>query len=151
MKLLQVNTSITRDWKTSISALLQTLRRVKIVIENTFSWGDFDPQRDWGAPASYVLSRARYLKIGKMMWISFHASATLGGAAASLEIVLPYKAKGPAQWGTLTVLNNAVNTSAGVWFVGGEARDLMLLFRNQLAAYVAGVTIISFNTFVEVE
>lgn len=153
-ELFSPNVSLLSSWRQSITVLLQTLRRVKFVVENTFSFGDFDPQPNWfGMAATNVLIyRARYLRIYKFLWISVDISATLAAPFTNgIGITIPWTLAGDIasnQAFGARVSNNSVNDSGVV--IGNGTFSAVLFIRPVAANFTAGVTRITANGFFEV-
>lgn len=155
MSLYSPNFSLSGSWQKTFSSMYQVLRRVRFVVENTFSFGDFDPQLDFGVmtAASVVVNRARYIKILNMLWWSLDCSATLSGSfTLRVYVTIPGTGESLGQINTQVVhalVRNGGTYEAGhCHLVSGENR--MSIFRGALGNYSAGAWSCTANGFFEV-
>ena len=154
--LFSPNFSVDANWKSTISKAFQQLRRVKFVVENTFSFGDFDPQTNFSGMTvtNYRVYRARYLKIFGMLWFSFEITATLAAPlAANVYIIIPGTGPDPdatsaGQSGGAQIRNAGVYET-GTWLLVGNTNQLQMN-RPAWAAFTAGAAVFRANGFVEV-
>lgn len=141
-----------------LATLLQTLRRVPFVIEDTFTFENFDPQVNWsGMTASNVMiNRSCFLKIWNFLWVSVDITATLAAPFASnIQITIPYTAAGGydstnsrRQGGGAYVWDAGVG-AVGLWFIiSGQSQ--VFFQKGTPANWAAGTGRISGNFFIEV-
>lgn len=157
MSTLNLNLHIGKTWKDTLQSAFSYLRRIPFVVQDTFSFGDFDPNINWnGMTVSAVnIFKARYLKIGNMLWVTFYITATLAAPLAQvIYITVP---------GTAPIGDNNANRVQGDLFwtanagVSESGRWVFYPGFNVLecgrfaAAYGAGVSIFALNTFLEVQ
>jgi len=153
--------NILSTWKTTIQQAWQSLRKIRFVIEDTFSFGNFDPKIQWGGMTvtnAYVY-RARYLKIFNMMWVSLYASATVAAPLSNgVSFTIPATASGnddPALATSIIlqgggcVLRDILSYQIGFWRTAGGS-DLMYLDRTA-GTFAAGLVEIFVNAFIEVK
>jgi len=148
------NLPIGSGWKSTLQAAFQTLRRVKFIIEENFSFGDFDPQVNWnGMTVSAVnIRKARYLKLFKLFFVSVDIQATLAAPLTlNVTITIP-----ETIYGTSTEYQSGAGSgnSGGpavtlVWQAQGTT-DKILIYRYDFANYGAGVFRGVFNGFLEI-
>ncbi len=141
-----------------LPTLLQTLRRVPFVIEDTFSMGDFTPVIDWNGmtAADVMITRCRYLKIWNLFWFSIDIYATLSGAFSNaITVGIPFTAAGEyssifynRQGGGAYVWNNTTSDS-GTWNIASQSSNIVFR-RTGNANWAAGVGRITANGFIEV-
>lgn len=148
------NLAVGSDWRGTLNKAFSILRRIVFVDEQTFSWGDFDPQINWGGMAVTLehIRRARFIKIWKLLFISFHVDATLGAPLTDRVIItIP---------GTLTGDINSFQDipvtayDAGALEIGtatgmGTSNNIVF-YRPGYAAHNAGAFTVRFNAILEV-
>lgn len=149
------NPAILSSWRTTLQVFFQQLRKVAFVVENTFSFGDFDPQIDWNGMTvtDVIIYRARYLKIWKLLFLSIDLKGTLAAPLADkYYLTLP---PGNIIAGDRTVLqlivsvSNTNNGEIGLIKLFGE-QNKMECYRPLYAAYVAGAMRMRAQGFIEV-
>lgn len=142
------------SWQSTLKVFFQQLNKIKFVIEDTFSFGDFDPQVDWGGMTTTLVTmrRARYLKIWKLLWVSIHVDGTVAAPLTNvIKIAVPATGAGDTSsvQGYIWRLANAGTVeAASLSFNAGS--NLLQLFRLSGANYTAGTVSIRFNGFFEV-
>ena len=154
MSLFRFNASIQNTWRQSLTTILQILRRVVFVVEDSFSFGDFDPQIDWGGMTVTLVSipRARYLKIWKMLWISVSFEGTVAAPlTTTIKITIPGTAQGVATaiQAYIFRLFEAATIQAGTVLIRGGNNTLEFQKLNS-ANYTAGAVTLRLNGFFEV-
>lgn len=162
MSFYQPNLPILPDWKGTLTVAFAQLRRAVFVVEDSFTWNDFDPQINFNGMTvtNYNLLRSRILKLGKFVSISVHFTATLAAPlAAFFTLKLPYTAGTagvagtsaagtPYQGGACTLLNSAVQ-EVGVWKIQ-QTGDTIFILRSPVANFGAGSLELIFNEVIEV-
>ena len=154
--LFSINPSLLHGWKQTLTIFFSKIRRVSFVVEDTFSFGDFNPQVNWNGMTATVVSvnRARYLKIWKFFWFSIDISATLAAPfTTSVILTIPHTAYQSSPAGahiTAGLLQNAGAYEVGTCQVAGGS-DQMTIFRTALGAYTAGAFLFRANGFIEVQ
>lgn len=152
-----VNLTVGKDWRSTLNAAFSILRRILFLTPKDFEFGNFDPQINWrGMTATGVfVRRARYLKIGKLLFVSFWIQATLGGALTTSIYVIP-PGTGPTnpdtnatQGGLTYIFDNALNAT-GKWFFYTNF-NIIEISRLDSASFTAGTTIFTLNTFLEIQ
>ena len=150
------NFAVLGNWRSTLAAFFQQIRKVAFVTEGAFAFGDFDPQFDWKlmAVTSVRVDRARYLKIWNMLWFSLDFRATLAAPLASnYSIRVPGTLADPdtavqeSQGGSCYLANNAV-AEVGLWFGTAGADEVFI--QRVGGAFTAGITRVILNGFVEV-
>lgn len=158
MSLLTLNFTLDAAWRATLNKVFQQLRRVKFVVENSFSFGDFDPEINWNGMAATAVDvrRARYLKIFKMFWFSVDIRATLAAPfAAGVFITLPSviisnaNEKSGVQGGGAYMFN-AGTAEVGTWS-GNAGTNILNAYRPGTAVHTAGAFIFIANGFLEIE
>lgn len=150
--------NIASGWRTTVGNAFQTLRRVSFVIEDTFSFGDFDPQINWKgmAATAVVVRRARYLRIFNFLLFSLDISATLAAPfATEVQVTLPdskttygTQNNNEAQGGAYNGSNAGVGET-NPWN-SNSGWSYLSLQRVNGAAYTAGAFRAILNGFLEV-
>ncbi len=150
-----LNPQILKDWRSTLTVAFSAIRRVKFIVEETFAFGDFDPQINWnGMTVTAVdIKRTRYLKIWKFLFVSVHINSTL---AAPFSTNVMINIPGTLAGADLTVrqeelgyIQNAGVVEAGILLAQGTT-DRISVFRPAFAAYTAGAFSARFNKFYEV-
>lgn len=141
----------------NLKSLLLTLRRVPFVIEDTFTFGDFDPQLDFqGMTVTNLrVRRARFLKIWSFFWFSIDFSATLAAPLnTTIRITIPYTTKSSGnpslsfnQGGGAVVVDSV--GADGFWLSGSDT-NIIAVFKDNTAIYGAGGARVSLNGFLEI-
>jgi hypothetical protein len=158
VSLFTPNYTLDSSWKATLNKVFQQMRRVKFVVEDTFSFGDFDPQTNWNGMTvtGYQVYRARYLKIYKLLWLSIDIRATLAAPfAGSVDVTIPYVIKGSdevsgAQQSLFVRISNASTNEPGMC-VAVANTNILTFFRIPIAAFTAGSAILTYNGFLEVQ
>jgi hypothetical protein len=139
--LFRFNASLQGTWKQTLATVLQILRRVTFVIEDTFSWGDFVPTLSYtgGMTASgVVINAARYLKIFNFAWFHFDINLTLVAPLSNtITVTLPVTTSLNSGFQVAFVqVNNAVLSEASYSNIAAGASDL-LIYRPAAVNYTA--------------
>lgn len=148
------NLPIGSAWKSTLNLAFQTLRRIKFVVAETFSFGDFDPQINWNgmAVSAVNIRRAKYLKIYKLLFFSVDFTGVVAAPLNNSVIVtLPATVagnSGDAQSAGCSG-NDAGAAVALVWQASALTTNLYV-YRYNFVNYTAGVFRGIFNGFVEV-
>ena len=154
--LFSPNYSVLRNWNSTLTVAFAQLRRTAFAVENTFTFSSFDPQINWlGMTATAVaLSKCRYCKIGKLLYLSIDIQSTLAAPFNNdVAISLPenstaYGASTDLQAGGVGLVNAGVNET-GIWRIFGGTN--FLSFRRTAAGnYTAGAFRATGNFFIEV-
>lgn len=155
--------SMRSTWQSTLAVLMQAMRRVKFVVESTFSFGDFDPNPDYltSTVTARRIDRARYLKIGKLLWVSVDFRATIGGAISQACIIqLPFQVNATASNTTPRQGGVCYGSTAGTpapvsWSslptAGTYNNGIQFDSINPPTAFAAGVLIIRGNMFLEIQ
>lgn len=154
-----LNLKVLKDWRSSLSVAFQILRRIQFIVEDTFSWGDFDPQIDWGGMAAtgIEVGRCRYLKIWNFLWFSIDIRASLAAPfTTQVGITLPGTSTGGGDYSPKRVQGGAMIVyNAGVESIGShditDDTNVTYIKRPALAAYTAGLFIVIGTGFIEVK
>lgn len=145
-------------WQSSVGLVTSQLRKIKFVVEKTFSWGNFDPKTDFGGMGSsaYILKGARYLRIYKLLLFRVHISVTLAGGSSSFSISMPpgCTAGGDAsvsekQAGYVQLSDAVTADQPATWYTIAPA-DLIVVRPPNGALYAAGATTIVISGIIEV-
>lgn len=160
--LFSPNLKVLSDWRSSLRAAFGELRKRVFVVEDTFQMQPFAPVVDFRGMAvtagTYVVNQARYLKIGKFMWITADFQATLGAPFTNLiNVAVPggYLAKGNLQTGDTgyqqqaILVQNAAVTEVGHLIIRNTSAGFELL-RGNFAAHTAGAARWIFSFWMEV-
>lgn len=149
------NLKVLTDWRSSLNVAFSVLRRIKFIIEDNFSFGDFNPQLNYGGMTvtSPLIYRARYLKIFKIMWFSIDVTATLA-APFTFQIVatLPATTAGDSS-SYQGFCGVGQNTGAGEIILSqtlGTTNSLFIYRGNATPNFTAGVWRARINGFIEV-
>lgn len=151
--IFKANYSVLRDWKTTLTVAFQQLRRIPFIIEDTFQFGDFDPQTNFNGMtiSNYVLYGARYLKIKNLLWFHYDMTVTLAAPlAASIKIIIPGTAS--TEYGIQSgyaQIDNAVTGESDGWYLLPGTNEIVI-FRTGVVNYTAVATRIKLNGWVEV-
>jgi len=151
----QPNLPVGSGWKSTLTLAFQTLRRIKFVVENTFSFGDFDPQVSWNGMAVSAINirKARYLKIYKLLFFWVDIQGTVAAPlAAAVIITLPATAAGLSgdyQSGGASGQDNG-GAVGQVWQVQATT-NLLYIYRYNFVNYTAGVFRGIANGFLEIQ
>jgi len=154
------NYAVLKNWQQTVTVAFQQLRRIKFVVRETFSFGNYDPQVNWqGMTVSGVtVNRARYLKLYKIIFLSIDFTATLAAPLTNfITVVIPEGINAPAaengaihlQGGAALVQDNGVTETGTYQIVGGS--NLINFFRSATANFNVGVARVTLNTFIEIE
>lgn len=154
MSLYTPNLKVLKDWRGSLNVAFSILRRVAFVIEDTFSFGDFNPQTNWQGMTvtNYQVYRARYLKIFKMMWVSLDIRGTVAAPlTTNVSVILPATGGGGEDSSQQSSANRLVDNSVNeVGFSAlAKGSNEMYFYRAPIANFTAGPAIITFNGFLE--
>lgn len=159
--LFNFNASIQTSWKASLQTILQKLRRVSFVVEDTFSWGNFEPTLTYSGGmtgTAYFLRTARYLKIWKFLWFRFDFDITpVAPLSTTIYFSLPATTPGDVDVVTgthvgqtcLVLITGAVTNEVGSGYIGRERNQLSIQRANN-AAFTAVQNRITCNGFIEV-
>jgi hypothetical protein len=144
------------SWQSTFKVFFQQLNKIRFVVEDTFSFGDFDPQIDYDGMTTSAITiyRTRYLKIYKLLWVSIHIDVTLAAPFSSvIRVRIPATATTVggtlSRQGYIFRLQNAGVVEAGALSLNAGA-DLLQFFRLT-GNYTAGAANIRFNGFFEVQ
>jgi hypothetical protein len=147
--------SILSTWNSTVSQAFQMFRRVKFVVEDTFSWGDWLPAvsgQSGMVVNNITIFNARYLKLFNFLWVTFDIQfVTAAPFSTSVLLSLPATAAAPqksAQFAATVVSGGG--TDAGLAILDREANQIAL-FRPAAAAYAAATYRITCNGFFEVQ
>ena len=149
------NLAVLSDWITSLTVAFSKLRRISFVVENTFTFEDFDPQTNYlgMTVTNYIVNRARYLKIFGLAWFSLDISATVAAPLAnSVTITLPVTCAGDIgnKQGAGALLRLVGGDETGYWITDSQV-NLITFRRSTAINYAAGVLRIISNGFFEVK
>ena len=156
----QPNLTLGNAWRNTIQALFVQLRRIKFAVEETFSFGDFDPQVNWQAMTvtGPVVNRARYFKIFNLAFISLNISSTItvAGAVNFIQITVPFTFKttnpddptNSLQIGYGAILNTA---GSAVYSPARSGRNVITFYKMDQTAFAAATFNLIFGGFFEVE
>jgi hypothetical protein len=147
------NLPISSGWKSTLANAFQTLRRVKFIVEETFSFGDFNPQTNYNGMAATGLNeyRARYLKIGKFFLFSYDSLATVAAPFTNnVTITIPYTVKGDRQQGGGAVVSNGGAGESG-FFTAVADTNTVIFHRVNDGNWGAGFLEIVCNGFIEIK
>ncbi len=154
MSFYSPNFAIGSGWRSSMQLVVSQLRKIKFVVEETFSWGDFEPQATFSGMtvAGYAVKRARYLKLWGFLFFRVDLIATLSGAMSNaIYITVPGTAFGDT--GELQSagcrIDNVTLAQSGTWNASGQ-QDVVGFYLPNLANYVAGDVRISAVGLIEV-
>lgn len=146
------NLPINSGWKSTIQNAFQVLRRIKFIVEDDFTFTDFDPQTDFSGMTvtNYLVNRARGIKIGSIFYFSINISATVAAPLASIiRVTLPYTAFSSGdQFGASQNLN-AGTSEVGFYIIANGLNGLSFA-RPGYANFGAGATQVAANGFIEV-
>ncbi len=139
--LFRFNASLQGTWKQTLATVLQILRRVTFVIEETFSWGDFVPTLSYtGGMTSTDLNvnSARYLKVFGFLWFHFDITLTpVAPLSNTIIVTLPATTSLTSGYQVAFVqVNNAVLSEASYSNIAAGASDL-LIYRPSAVNYTA--------------
>lgn len=145
------NLKVLKDWRGSLNVAFSILRRVRFIVEETFSFGDFDPQINWNGMTitSPLVTRARYLKIFKMFWFSLDIGGTLAAPFTNIVTVTMPFATAENQGGT-GFGQNAATAEGSFWEVLAASNSLVV-YRAAFGNYTAGAFRTRINGFLEIE
>lgn len=139
--LFRFNASLQGTWKQSLTTILQVLRRVVFVVEDSFAWGTFAPELSYtgGMTATgVVINAARYLKIFNFAWFHFDISLTpVAPLSNTISVQLPVTTSLDSGFQVAFVqVNNAVLSEASYSNIAAGASDL-LIYRPSAVNYTA--------------
>lgn len=143
---------IANGWQTTLHAAFQTLRRIKFVVDNTFSFGDFDPQFNFNGmgTAALIVYRARFLKILNLLWVSIDFTVTLSAPlAANIGIIIPATAAGSSVVGASQAFYSYIGGVPGNSVIAGGT-NILNIQNSGLGNFAATATRILANGFIEV-
>lgn len=157
---LKVNLPVGSGWKSTLTLAFAKLNKISFIVEDTFSFGDFDPSTNFNSMVvtNYALRRARYLKIYKFLFFSVDIAATLATPFAnSVAFTIPGTAAGASPsllgssdtQGAACFADNAGTGEAALWQIVAGTSSVRV-FRSGIAAYTAGSFRVKINGFVEV-
>lgn len=147
----------------NVENLLKELKRVPFVIEDTFTFKDYDPQVTGVAltVTGTKVRHCRYLKIWKFVWLSFYFQTTMSaGAGVEIDMVLPEGLIGAGNFdsfATYTTQKAAVYNNGDATNGIGEAElfaeeGKIRIYTLTRASYVTpGTASIGGNLFFEVK
>ncbi len=153
------NLPITSGWKSTLALAFQLLRRIKFIIEEDWSFGSFDPQIDYNGmtTTNNRTVHCRYLKIGKMLFLSLNIQCTLAAPlASSIFMTLPSgcvaanydDSTNGYQGGPVYLAVNGI-AEVGYFFIL-QNTSLITFKRPTAAAYLAGTFQVRENFFIEI-
>lgn len=160
MSLFSPNFTLDEAWRTTLNKVFQQLRRIRFVVEDTFSFGTFDPTVDFQGMtiSNYIVQRARFLRIWKFLWLSVDVTVTLASPfTVQMFVILPpgctvagdgTDSTDSRQGGSLVMQNNST-LEAGYWLALPLSNRISIQ-RNAGGNYSAGNARFAFNTFIEV-
>jgi len=116
-----------------------------------FSFGNFDPQINFNGMTvtNFNVVRARYLRIFKMFWFTFEATATLAAPFAStINIIIPNTGKS-----TQIAVGYGQNAGTGELSVHQllANANTVQIYRQAFGNYTAGVWYSRVNGFYEID
>lgn len=140
----------------TLRTTFQKLRKIPFAIESTFEFQVFDPKVNWGGMTitTIALSRAKYIRLNKLLLFSFDIQATLAAPLANIvKITLPELCVGAGLSSSVQAcaaeMANAGAGATGTWTVYGGSNTIDLQITSG-AAFGAGLFRGSANGFIEV-
>lgn len=153
---VKFNFAVLRSWQQTCTVAFNTLRRIAFIVEDSFQFGDFDPQTNYNGMTLtlYQVKRARFLKIWKFLWLSIDIVGTVAVPLASgITITIPdgctvaglatdYQAFGA------DVVNNGTSEAGFARAIG--LTNAVTFYRTASGNFGAGVSEITANGFLEI-
>jgi hypothetical protein len=150
--MISPNLKVLSDWRSTTSVAFSVLRRIAFIKEDDFKFGDFDPKttfRGMGT-ADYVIYRARFLKVFKLLFLSLDLSVTVSAPLTfGINIELPEGTTAAAGAGGGQSFCIYVNGTPGTAVISEEQSNLRLDNAGFTNFGAGGVRIIG-NGFLEV-
>jgi hypothetical protein len=148
------NLKVLSDWRSSLTVAFSALRRISFIVTSDFAFGDFNPQTNFSSMAAtnYIINRARYFRIGSIMWLSFDIQATLAAVfVQAITITIPATVAGDSgvHQGLAGIGSNAGTGEETLGLALGGTNSIQI-YRPATAAYTAGAWRTRINGFVEI-
>lgn len=135
------------EWRTTLISAFTQLRKPSFATEDTFVLSNYDPSPNWyGMTVSGILiQRSLYLKLNKLIFLSFDISATLAAPLAlSFSVTLPGARIAAGNLGYSQVISVSNNGVAGFGSIDAGNTEIFFSVPGAGARRIIG------NGFIEV-